>query len=90
MPGFYSASRHHSYRPVKQPKPVSDQNNMKKLSTGANSTLGEYRKLTCAVFGTDSKATAFIDQKIKDSPNGEKEEVLADEGQMAHLLMPLR
>lgn len=63
---------------------------MTKLSTGADSTLGEYRKLAAAFFGADSKAVAFIDQKIKDSPNGENEEVLADEGQMVHVLMSLR
>lgn len=63
---------------------------MTKLSTGADSTLGEYRKLAVAFIGAGSKAVAFIDQKIKDSPNGEKEEVLADEGQMVHVLMSLR
>lgn len=62
---------------------------MHKLSTGADSTLGEYRKLTAAVFGKDSKAVAFLDKKIKESPNGENEEVLADEGQMIQLLASL-
>lgn len=62
---------------------------MTKLSTGADSTLGEYRKLAATFFGADSKAVTFLDGKIKDSPNGENEEVLADEGQMMHLFMSL-
>ena len=59
---------------------------MKKLSTGDDSTLGNYRKLATAVFDQDSKAVKFLDNKIKDSPQGENEEVLADETQMVGLL----
>ena len=56
---------------------------MIKLSTGQNSTLGEYRKI--AVF-YGAKAVAFIDNKIAESPKGVDEEVLTDERQMLFLL----
>ena len=59
---------------------------MKKLSTGDDATLGNYRKLAIAVFGADSKAVKFLDDTIAESPNGEAEEVIADEGQMVYLL----
>lgn len=59
---------------------------MQKLSTGDDATLGNYRLLATAVFGADSKAVKFLDDKIAESPNGEKEEVLADESQMVHAL----
>ena len=59
---------------------------MKKLSTGHDSILGNYRKLTEAVFGPDSPATHYIVEKIEQSPKGELEEVLADETQMIYLL----
>ena len=58
-----------------------------KLSTGHDSTLGNYRRLCAAFFGPDSKATAYIDQKIDESPKGVDEPVLADEGQMVMMLM---
>jgi hypothetical protein len=53
------------------------------LSTGDPSTLGTYKKLA-VLFGT--KAQDFINTKIAESPNGEDEEVLADENQMMILL----
>jgi hypothetical protein len=56
------------------------------LSTGQPATLGNYRKLTAAVFGPNSKAVAFLDEKIKSDPEGENAEVEADEGQTVHLL----
>lgn len=56
---------------------------MKTLSTGDVSTLGTYKKLA-KIFG--KKAEDFIQQKIEDSPNGENEEVIADESQMMILL----
>lgn len=62
---------------------------MKKLSTGANSTLGEYLKLSRAFFGIDSAAVKFLQAKIAETPNGENEEVIADEGQMIHMLSDL-
>lgn len=62
---------------------------MKNLSTGDDSTLASYRKLAAAFLGEESKAVAFLDKKIADSPNGSAEEVLADEGQMVHMLVSL-
>lgn len=59
---------------------------MRKLSTGDDSTLGNWRKLSAAVFGVDSKATKFLDQKIAESPKGEAEEVIADERQLLMVL----
>ena len=59
---------------------------MQKLSTGDDATLGNYRRLACVVFGEESKAVKFIDEKIAESPDGENEEVIADEGQMVYLL----
>jgi hypothetical protein len=56
---------------------------MVKLSTGEDSTLGTYKKWA-KVFGPD--AVKFIEDKIKESPNGESEEVVADEGQMMLLM----
>lgn len=52
---------------------------MKKLSTGEDSTLENYRKIA-ETFG--EKAVAFIDKKISNSPNGEREEVIAAESQI--------
>lgn len=58
-----------------------------KLSTGADSTLGEYRKLASVFFG--AKAVAFIDEKIKESSRGADEPVVAAESQMVYLLANL-
>lgn len=66
---------------MKEEKPV------KLLSTGQPSTLGTYRKLSCTVFGEDSKAVKFLDDKI--AKQGEGEIVLADERQMLYLLNSL-
>jgi len=60
---------------------------MNKISTGHPSTLKTYRVIA-EYFG--EKATAFIDQKMAESPKGEDEEVLAAEGQMLNLLNRLR
>ena len=64
-------------------------NEMKKLSTGVDSTLGNYRGMSLIVFGEDSAATKYLDEKIAESPNGENEEVIADESQMVYLLVSL-
>ena len=63
---------------------------MKKLSTGQDSTLGEYRKLTVAILGEDSEAVKFLDEKIAESSVGEKEEVIAAESQMLYLLFNMK
>lgn len=62
---------------------------MRKLSTGQDSTLGNYRSLSVAFFGEDSEAVKFLDGKIAESPNGESEEVVANEQQMIYLLATL-
>lgn len=56
------------------------------LSTGQDSTLGNYRKMTAAIFGEDSKAVEFLDKKIAESPNGENEEVIVEESQAVLML----
>jgi hypothetical protein len=50
-------------------------------------TLGYYRNFATAIFGADSKATKYIEDKIREQ--GEDEPVLADETQMYILLMEL-
>lgn len=62
---------------------------MRKLSIGLDATLENYRKMSVLVFGEDSAAVKFIDKKIVASPNGAKEEVLADESQMIYTLFSL-
>ena len=62
---------------------------MIKLSTGVDSTLGNYRDLASRVFGEDSPQVKFLDEKIAESPNGRAEEVIADEGQVLYLLVNL-
>ena len=59
---------------------------MQKLSTGHDATLGNYRKMAVAFWGEASGAVKFLDAKITESPNGEAEEVLADETQMIQVL----
>ncbi len=59
---------------------------MIKLSTGDDSTLGNYRKLASAIFGEHSEAVKFLDNKINNSLAGENEEVIADERKMIFML----
>lgn len=62
---------------------------MIKMSTGEDSTLGNYRKRAVATFGERSEGVKFLDEKISSNPNGDKEEVFADESQMIYLLTTL-
>jgi len=62
---------------------------MNKLSTGADSTLGNYRKLASMFFEEGSAPMTFLDRKISESPKGDAEEVIADETQMIQLLMTM-
>lgn len=62
---------------------------MRTLSTGMDSTLGNYRKMAVMFMGANSKAVKFLDKKIADSPNGENEEVIADERQMVTMLFEI-
>ena len=57
---------------------------MKTMSTGQPSTLGNWHAMTKAVFGEDSPATLFLQDKI--DKQGSDEEVIADEGQLLHAL----
>lgn len=59
---------------------------MRKLSTGQDSTLGNYRIMAVAVFGESSKAVEFLDKKIAESPNGADEEVIVEESQAVAML----
>lgn len=60
---------------------------MKKMSTGQDSTLGNWIKMVQLVFGKDSKAIDFLEKKVLESPNGRNEEIIADEGQLLHVLL---
>lgn len=60
---------------------------MKKLSNGMDSTLENWIRLSTSTFGENSKQTAFLKEKAANSPNGIKEEVAADEGQLLYFLM---
>ncbi len=62
---------------------------MKKLSTGQDSTLANYRSLAVLVFGPKSESVKWIDEKIYNSPTGDKAEVLADEVQMLVVMRSL-
>lgn len=59
---------------------------MMKLSTGQDSMLGSYYDNCKALLGEECSATKFFADKIKDSPEGRNEEVLADESQMMFLI----
>jgi len=62
---------------------------MKKLSTGQDSTLGNWLMLTELAFGKNSPQADFLKDKIDESPNGKDEEVLADEGQLIQVLIDM-
>lgn len=60
---------------------------MKKLSTGQDSTLKNWRTLAIIFFGVNSKAVQYIDDKITINPHGDAEEVLCDEEQFIQALI---
>ena len=64
---------------------------MKTISTREPSNLETYRNIALALSlqNENSKAVKFIDKKIKESPNKEKEEVIADEREVIHLILTL-
>ena len=63
---------------------------MRTISTGEPSNLETYRNIALALTGNEnSKAVKFFDKKIKESPNKEKEEVIADEREVIHLILTL-
>ena len=63
---------------------------MRTISTGEPANLETYRNIALALTGNEnSKAVKFIDKKIQESPNKEKEEVIADEREVIHLILTL-
>ena len=56
-----------------------------KLSTGQDSTLGNWRLLCAAVFGKDSPSVRYFDAKIADQ--GADMWVVADEQQMMYVVL---
>ena len=64
---------------------------MRTISTGEPANLETYRNIALALSlqNENSKAVKFIDKKIQESPNKEKEEVIADERQMMYLILTL-
>ena len=63
---------------------------METISTGEPANLETYRNIALALTGNkNSKAVKFFDKKIQESPNKEKEEVIADEREVIHLILTL-
>ena len=64
---------------------------MRTISTGEPANLETYRNIALALSlqNENSKAVKFIDKKIEESLNKEKEEVIADERQMMYLILTL-
>ena len=60
-----------------------------KLSTGEDSTLGNYRKYAAALFGEISPAVEYLELKIRQSLKAADEPVLADESQVIAMLNTL-
>ena len=59
---------------------------MDTISTGEPNTLKTWRKIAVTIGGENTAATAFFDEKISSSPNGENEKVFADETQILYLI----
>jgi len=61
------------------------------ISTGEPSTLKTYRKIALALSSGNEQfaAVKFFDDKIKSSPHGENERVLAAESQVMYLIISL-
>ena len=62
---------------------------MRKISTGDDATLSNYRKLCALFFGEDSGPVKFLDDKIASDPKGGAAEVIQDETQMMALFASL-
>ena len=52
-------------------------------------TLGDWRSIATCLFGDQAKSVKFIDGKIKKSPNGSDERVIADESQFLMALLSI-
>jgi hypothetical protein len=62
---------------------------MNKLSTGADSTLGNWKKLWEVTFGP-GPALDYLNRKIRESPDGENEEVITSEYNMMLALITMQ
>ena len=63
---------------------------METISTGEPTNIKTKRNIALELTGNkNSKAVKFIDKKIQESPNKEKEEVIADEREVIHLILTL-
>ena len=64
---------------------------METISTGEPANLETYRNIALALSlqNENSKAVKFFNKKIQESPNKEKEEVIADEREVIHLILTL-
>lgn len=62
---------------------------MQKLSTGVDSTLGNWSDLVNATFGPESKQAAFINRHIEEDPDGRNGEVIAEETQLLAVLVAM-
>ena len=63
---------------------------METINTREPANLETDRKIALALTGNkNSKAVKFFDKKIKESPNKKKEEVIADEREVIHLILTL-
>ena len=60
---------------------------MTQISTGEDSTLATYRKMAIVLTGENSKAVKFLDEKIKEDPDGDQGEVIVSESQMMYFLI---
>ena len=49
-------------------------------------TIGYYLQFSDILFGEDSKASKFLRDKAKDSPNGLNEELICTEAQLINIL----
>lgn len=69
--------------------PKEKSKTMRKMSTGQDSTLGNWIAISASVFGEESPQVQFLKEKAEKSPNGLQEEVWADEGQLLGVLLSL-
>lgn len=59
---------------------------MNTLSTGQDSTLGNWIRVVQAFFGRDSPALDFLNAEVSKATHGIEEEVIAEERQLIKLL----
>jgi len=59
------------------------------MSTGVDSTLGNWYDLAKSFFGEQSKPALFLAEKIAATPKGRDEEVIADEQQLLQVLLSM-